>query len=373
MVNDITAEFHKACINGELERVSKLLYNKEEIDVAYLNDEITLCTTVEKSHVEIVKILLEIGVNANQIDLNKRTPLHHAKSLSIAKMLLENGANVDPQDYHGETPLHKACKNGRVEVVQLLIKHNAGVNKQNRLGETPLHVASKYNTTSSIVKMLLENGAYVDTRDFGNGCNGRTGTALHEACDNGNLEIVQTLFQHHADVNALNDYGEIPLHQACLKGHLKIVQMLLKHSSKVNIKARFDETPLHEACHAGSLEIVQELIKHKADVNAVFNGPFGLRTPLLVAVENGFSEIVEELLKHGADINFSDDNVNAFHLAIEDGHVEVVKKLLINGCNPKVRAQALYVIDELPNCTAFELALHLRSFDIMKMVAFHVT
>ena len=156
-----------------------------------------------------------------------------------------------------------------------------------------------------------------------------------------------------------------------------MVKMLLKHGSKVNIKARYGETPLHEACHAGSLEIVQELIKHKADVNAVFDGGNELMTPLMVAAKSDVLEIVEELLKHGADINFIDgSNGNALHLAIEDGHVEVVKTLLINGCNPKVRAQTYLTpneIHELPNCTAFELALHLGSFDIMKMVAFHET
>ena len=41
MVNAITIEFHETCINDDLEKVSKLLCKKEEIDVAYLNEELT--------------------------------------------------------------------------------------------------------------------------------------------------------------------------------------------------------------------------------------------------------------------------------------------------------------------------------------------
>ena len=96
MVNDITSEFHKACINGDLKTVSSHLCKQEQIKVKRLDNkfESTLCKTVEKNHTEIIKVLLEIGVDVNQLDWQRRIPLHYASDLSIAKILLVNGASV---------------------------------------------------------------------------------------------------------------------------------------------------------------------------------------------------------------------------------------------------------------------------------------
>ena len=51
----------------------------------------------------------EIGVDVNQVDWQRRTPLHYASDLSTAKILLVNGASVHAKTYRGQTPLHKAC------------------------------------------------------------------------------------------------------------------------------------------------------------------------------------------------------------------------------------------------------------------------
>ena len=103
MVNDITREFHKACINGNLKTVSSLLCKQKQIKVNMLDDKFksTLCKSVEKNHTEIIKVLLEFGVDVNQFDWRRRTPLHYASDLSIAKVLLVNGASVHAKTYPG--------------------------------------------------------------------------------------------------------------------------------------------------------------------------------------------------------------------------------------------------------------------------------
>ena len=116
MVNDITSEFHKACINGDLKTVSILLCKQKQINVKRLDNkfESTLCQTIEKNHKEIIELLLEIGVDVNQLDWQRRTPLHYASDLNTAEILLVNGASVHAKTYRGQTPLHKACWRGNM-------------------------------------------------------------------------------------------------------------------------------------------------------------------------------------------------------------------------------------------------------------------
>ena len=41
-------------------------------------------------------------------------------------------------------------------------------------------------------------------------------TPLHEACNQGNLDIVKILIEHNADMNALGYQNNTPLHEAAL-------------------------------------------------------------------------------------------------------------------------------------------------------------
>jgi Ankyrin repeats (many copies) len=60
-------------------------------------------------NVQVVKLLLEAGVNMNTTDKLERTPLMYALwygNLQVAKLLLEAGANAHTTDKRGRTPLH---------------------------------------------------------------------------------------------------------------------------------------------------------------------------------------------------------------------------------------------------------------------------
>ena len=308
---DITTEFHEACINGDLEKVSSLLGNKkEEIDVKLLDKKFTLFKTMENNHLEIVKLLLEFGVNVNQEDIVEETALHKTF-------------------YHYEANL---------EMVQILLKHHANVNKQTKILETPLHLACYYFASPAMVEVLLENGASLDARDEDGS------TPLHLAATGFNgaarkLEMLKILLQHNAEVDARNNV---------------------------------DETPLHVACEIGRLEIVQELLKHNPNVNAIATYYHDTRfTPIMLALKWGFSEIMEELLAHGAYIDFNDSFMNSsLNMAIERRNFEMVRLLLKNGCSTNTKAK---MFDRNEDCTAFESSLYLGHIDMLKMLVFHKT
>ena len=56
---------------------------------------------VQYGHAHIVSFLLEHNINANEVDIDRRTPLHYAvvfRHPELVPILAENGANVDARD-----------------------------------------------------------------------------------------------------------------------------------------------------------------------------------------------------------------------------------------------------------------------------------
>ena len=62
---NVTKQFHQACIKGDLEKVTNLLKRKEEINAKKLDKRNTLESAVMHGKSEIVKLLLELGVDVN--------------------------------------------------------------------------------------------------------------------------------------------------------------------------------------------------------------------------------------------------------------------------------------------------------------------
>ena len=71
-----------------------------------------------KGRVDIVKSLIEKGVNINEKIMNGFTALHLSQTLEIAKCLVEHGAIIEAVSKNGETPLIYHSKEGRVGVVK---------------------------------------------------------------------------------------------------------------------------------------------------------------------------------------------------------------------------------------------------------------
>ena len=80
--------------------------------------------------------------------------------------------------------------------------------RNNGKGITPLFLATLSNRPNR-VRLLLLHGAEPDTR-----CGTSSSTALHVACVQGCLEIIQNLLIHGANPSAIDDNGRTPLHAA---------------------------------------------------------------------------------------------------------------------------------------------------------------
>ena len=155
-------------------------------------------------------------------------------------------------------------------------------------------------------------------------------TPLHNACQNGHLNIAQYLInEQHCDPMTKNKYSETPLHYACQNGHLNIAQYLIneQHCDPM-IKDSLGQTPLH--C-AGHLNIAQYLINEQ-HCDPMTKNCIGV-TPLHYACQIGRLNIVQYLIneQHCDPMTKDQWDKTPLHYACQSGHVHIVQYLLSTG------------------------------------------
>ena len=112
--------------------------------------------------VEMAKILIQYGANPEGDGPAPDNPLvfiAYENNIELVKYLLEIG--VDPNvldDGMGSTAIMMASGYGYDELIQILLHHGAKVYKANRVGFTALHKAAVHGSMST-VKILLASGA----------------------------------------------------------------------------------------------------------------------------------------------------------------------------------------------------------------------
>ncbi|KAI9430588.1 hypothetical protein H4582DRAFT_2103691 [Lactarius indigo] len=186
----------------------------------------------------------------------KGSPLYYAVRIGD-RALVEHVLSKRPQDLNAKggfygTPLHAALHKGDVEIVWLLLENGAHLDIRGYGDETPLHRASVVGFLD-VVRWLLDRGVDLEAQ-----AEDRS-TALHFAASNGSLEVVEILLEYNAEVNARDRRGRVPLHDAALQGHLEVVRLLSKHGGNVNARGNDGKTPSDEAKSRGYTEIVKLL------------------------------------------------------------------------------------------------------------------
>ena len=160
-------------------------------------------------------------------------------------------------------------------------------------------------------------------------------TALEQAVENANLEIVRVLLRAGADVNAANERGGTPLMFLRDNATVDLVRELLSAGVKVNARDESGGTALMNAASQNKYEVVKELIEAGAKFD--LHDTEG-RTALMFAATNEDSRIAKLLIDAGADINETDhDGKAALSMAAEQGDPETVKILISFNANVNSR------------------------------------
>jgi ankyrin repeat protein len=216
---------------------------------------------------EGVRSVLSKGADPNcETDDKRHTPLWMAACrglLEITRLLLDAGANANAVDFKGTTPLKEAAQIGATEVAQLLIDRGANLDlAPSVLKDGPLIVAAAQNHIE-VVRILLTAGANSWAQQSGGWC------CLHYALLNKNKEMAALVLEYSPDVNASTRMGLRPLHLGSMAGFVDICSHLVNLGAEVEAKDSGGLTALRVAVQAGQLGVVKMLIERGARTDTV--------------------------------------------------------------------------------------------------------
>lgn len=144
-----------AALKAMLDRRPELIEERGDMGATPLH------TAAERGDAEIIKLLVERGMNPSQADWIARSPLHVAAAKGHAQVvaaLLEGGAKHSPGNHQSDTPLHLAADAGHVHVAKILIEAGADINAKDYRRQTPLQRA-RDRGRKKVAELLLKYGA----------------------------------------------------------------------------------------------------------------------------------------------------------------------------------------------------------------------
>ena len=346
------SSFIKASETGINEVVKFLLDLGVNVNHSITDGKTALMLACMGGHEEIIQVVLSAGADVNlqdnegytalmfmttrntlqllqsgaDITTNNTETASSLRNLRIVEILLREG-NPNTQNEHGQTTLMLACNNGHFQVAALLLKEGADVNICTNNGGTALMFASQ-NGHFQVAELLLKEGADINI------CTNNGGTALMFASQNGHLQVAELLLKEGADINVYRNDGVTALILACQKGHLHLAELLLKEGANVNVCRNDGVTALMFACQNGHFQLAELLLKEGANPNIHDEDGW---TPILYTSQNGHFQVAELLLKEGADVNVhANKGATALILACQNGHFQVAELLLKEGADINV-------------------------------------
>lgn len=357
LFNDaIREELYRAVRTGNLDTVKRIIKDNPEFINARDSDGNTLMHYAASGKRKMLELLIRHGSATNEKNNDGYTPLVLAavhtgatdtldnfavilqsiplisnQDLSALFHMIAQQASPESHEFMAHLTSRKLHRRltlrpvPRCEIRSLTtpISHGAG-------GVTILHEAVIAGNESLVCHILSHGIILVDAVDESRN------TALHYAVahDTNATNIIETLINMGANVNAQNNLRNTPLHNAIYRGNLRNLQRLMLASQKgeqilnMDLKNNQGQTALFTASSClTSPEIISEILNDSALTNEHGQNPLHI-----VAQINRGDELIAILVEKGVDVNQEDADGNTpIHLAALADNSLAMRKLRIKG------------------------------------------
>ncbi len=290
----------RAADNGQLEIVKFLVERGVDVDARTVDGVTPLMYASQNGYLEIMEYLIRKGADVNAIPYNNVTSLIGAARtghLEAAEILLEAGAKVDAKDELDLTSLMHASAYDYPEIADLLIEKGADMEARDWFGTRPLMMAVYYDCYET-AQVLIRRGADLNAQDtFGF-------TALMMAAQHADYDMAWLLLDRGADPRLQNKGGLHAIAMATMSGSEDIIELLLESGAAINQNINYSTNALSLAMEAKSDRMEAFLLENKAHKN---------RTPEIseIRIEMGLDFSTDDLMV-GGEIGVSENKYNMF-------------------------------------------------------------
>ncbi|CAF4370470.1 unnamed protein product, partial [Rotaria magnacalcarata] len=246
-----------------------------------------------------LKQLLNITPEYNILDKYERRPIHFAAACEgpePLEYLLSKQVSFNDVDRGGNSPLHVAVMNGRAINAEIVLRTAKEKAESNDAEDQIVH--QKFGLAS-----INQFGANVDV--VTSTSSGKL-TSLMLACQKGHFNIVKSLIENGAKVEARDRFKRTPLIHACMCGNAHIVSHLLRMGANAKVHDSSLNTALHYAIAYGWYFCVRLLIEAGANVNCVNSWQTSCLGAGFLKGHYGLCDYL--LTEHHVDINFKTDD-----------------------------------------------------------------
>ncbi len=297
--------FMIACIEGRRDLIQFIFDKGIEINAVNSKGESALAYAVRGNNIEIINFLINNNININMIDNDGNLPplflaAEHGH-VDVLKLLLEKGINVNHRNNINLNACHIAIKHDKPEFLQELIKHGADIHATFGIQKTTLLIFASKKKKSKTVNYLLTQSVDVNFRDADNK------SALCYAIELSCFEIVEQLFYI---TEYTNEELESYLHIAVDNNDIDTVRLIIRVIKDINVtrlKTPIGGNTINDVIECTALMIAAQK-KNIKIVELLLSSGATPNDAIFIAVLNNEIKIVELLLKQGADPNLIDSN-----------------------------------------------------------------
>ncbi|KAJ5076751.1 ankyrin repeat-containing protein [Anaeramoeba ignava] len=307
-------------------------------------------------NIEIVKEIINSGININQKNQKGFTPLYSTminfklnsnqeKFTEIIQELINNQANLETNDF-----LHLICSEQfPVQILQLFLEKKINPNKMDQNSNTPLQIAIKNNLYEHI-ELLLKFNAKIEKNDLFIACKNQS-TFSHQ--------IIELLLKENSkiiDVNLINPENQrTAIFYICESKSLNrnfALDVLHNFGANFNIKDSLGWTPLNLLFRSGiTFKEFETIKKFEPNIKLSFESSKNKSSPLhffclFNAIENKnkqknasqLSQVIDWLIQEGNSV----DHQNSFletplhYCCIRKNSSDLINLLIERKADPKI-------------------------------------